>query len=480
MPTFKSSSNKDDYSQSIHSDENQGKGTSEHHEIEQQDPSEMIAEAIPRLTDEEQEVINQRRNSSEFQQELLAMLPSDNSSTELSAEMEAILKAWAKEIEPVLEKSSQGLPLKLKAGIEKRTGIDMSDVIVHYNSNVPTEKGLLAYTKGNHIYLASGQEKHLPHEAWHVVQQKQGRVNPTLFLQKEKFNINSDLENEADTMAPKIDKESKLPTSNLKKVRPPQEETIQPKLTEGALNVVGEQHSISQEDRKAEQKFMTKILGINKKQIWLESEFKLGVPPKGRKKDKRPLADPFELRFLQSLNYAKKITRDNYSFSNRMPNFVETMQQQIQLLKKGKDGLELDGERKAYYYTLLETIKNWSSIDLEECRTQLDGYYEELKTHIANERSILPSSLDEELGIGYERSVDMHKAVQIGADAGMKGVWKVGDQHVQDMQNMDGINYELTDVNEFTAAYLNNTLEPTDEQIEDAKQKIEKRMKKRR
>ncbi|MEM7041075.1 MAG: DUF4157 domain-containing protein [Bacteroidota bacterium] len=33
-----------------------------------------------------------------------------------------------------------------------------------------------AYDQGTDIHIGPGQEKHLPHEAWHVVQQKQGRV----------------------------------------------------------------------------------------------------------------------------------------------------------------------------------------------------------------------------------------------------------------------------------------------------------------
>ena len=37
-----------------------------------------------------------------------------------------------------------------------------------------------AYTQGSEIHLGAGQERHLPHEAWHVVQQAQGRVRPTL------------------------------------------------------------------------------------------------------------------------------------------------------------------------------------------------------------------------------------------------------------------------------------------------------------
>ena len=40
----------------------------------------------------------------------------------------------------------------------------------------------LAYNSGSPIHVAPGQEQHLPHEAWHVVQQKQGRVVPTAQL----------------------------------------------------------------------------------------------------------------------------------------------------------------------------------------------------------------------------------------------------------------------------------------------------------
>lgn len=38
--------------------------------------------------------------------------------------------------------------------------------------------GALAYARGNDVHLAPGQERHLPHEAWHVVQQREGRVAP--------------------------------------------------------------------------------------------------------------------------------------------------------------------------------------------------------------------------------------------------------------------------------------------------------------
>ena len=80
----------------------------------------------------------------------------------------------------------------------------MDDVKVHYNSSQPAQLNALAYAQGTDIHIASGQEKHLAHEAWHVVQQKQGRVKPTLQM-KQGIPVNDDagLENEADVMGAK-------------------------------------------------------------------------------------------------------------------------------------------------------------------------------------------------------------------------------------------------------------------------------------
>jgi hypothetical protein len=94
-----------------------------------------------------------------------------------------------------------GLPDRLKTGIENLSGYSMGDVEVHYNSHKPARLNAHAYAQGTDIYIASGQEQCLPHEAWHVVQQKQGRVNPSMQV-KDKQTINADLglELEADKM----------------------------------------------------------------------------------------------------------------------------------------------------------------------------------------------------------------------------------------------------------------------------------------
>jgi Domain of unknown function (DUF4157) len=97
-----------------------------------------------------------------------------------------------------------GLPDNLKAGVENLSGISLDDVKVHYNSATPAQLNALAYAQGTDIHVAPGQEKYLPHEAWHIVQQKQGRVQPTMQM-KDRVPVNDDqtLEREADVMGAK-------------------------------------------------------------------------------------------------------------------------------------------------------------------------------------------------------------------------------------------------------------------------------------
>lgn len=102
------------------------------------------------------------------------------------------------------EKSNNtGLPNRLKSGIESLSGLSMDHVKVHYNSDKPAQFQAHAYAQGNEIYLGAGQEKHLAHEAWHVVQQAQGRVRPTLQMKAGAVNNDPLLEQEADFMGEK-------------------------------------------------------------------------------------------------------------------------------------------------------------------------------------------------------------------------------------------------------------------------------------
>ena len=133
------------------------------------------------------------------------------------------------ENEPIQKKESssdKSLPGNLRSGLEKLSGIDLSDVSVHKNSEKPQQVGALAYTEGNNIHIAPGQEKHIPHEGWHAVQQKQGRVAPTLQMKTGTLvNDEVGLEKEADIMGSKaLQVGSKTDTVQLKKSNNTQQE----------------------------------------------------------------------------------------------------------------------------------------------------------------------------------------------------------------------------------------------------------------
>jgi hypothetical protein len=107
-----------------------------------------------------------------------------------------------------------GMPDHLKSGIENVSGMDLSGVRVHYNSSKPEQLNALAYAQGSDIHVAPGQEQHLPHEAWHVVQQAQGRVRPTMQARGVAINDDAGLEKEADLLGARAN--TKQPTSSQK------------------------------------------------------------------------------------------------------------------------------------------------------------------------------------------------------------------------------------------------------------------------
>ena len=98
------------------------------------------------------------------------------------------------------EENTTGLPDTLKTGIEILSGISLDNVNVYYHSPQPPRVQALAYTQGTNIHVGPGQEKHLAHEAWHIVQQKQGRVKPTMQAKGVTVNNEQALEQEADVM----------------------------------------------------------------------------------------------------------------------------------------------------------------------------------------------------------------------------------------------------------------------------------------
>jgi len=101
-----------------------------------------------------------------------------------------------------------GLPDEVRSGLEALSGMDLSNVRVHRNSPKPRQLQAHAYTEGDDIHVAPGQDRHLPHEGWHVVQQRQGRVAPTGEVAGKPLNDDPGLEREAEKMGSRAKRRS--------------------------------------------------------------------------------------------------------------------------------------------------------------------------------------------------------------------------------------------------------------------------------
>ena len=107
--------------------------------------------------------------------------------------------AVRKEKSSARKENHTGIPTQLKERMEQSTGLSFDDVRVHYNSDLPARLDALAYTRGNQVEIGPGQERHLPHELGHVVQQKLGAVRANaMHSSGVALNTDAGLEHQAD------------------------------------------------------------------------------------------------------------------------------------------------------------------------------------------------------------------------------------------------------------------------------------------
>lgn len=116
----------------------------------------------------------------------------------------------------ISERDHGNLPCGLKVAMEAITGENLQRVRVHYNSPKPAKVQAHAYAQGLDIYLAPGQEHHLPHELGHVVQQLKGMVNPTRQLNGLDINDDERLEQHATLLGEQALKRAGLSLMNVK------------------------------------------------------------------------------------------------------------------------------------------------------------------------------------------------------------------------------------------------------------------------
>ncbi|WP_281987723.1 DUF4157 domain-containing protein [Aquimarina aggregata] len=380
-------------------------------------------------------------------------------------------------INPIQRKVNKtGLPDNLKSGIENLSGYSMDDVKVHYNSRKPAQLQAHAYAQGTDIHIGPGQQKHLPHEAWHVVQQKQGRVKPTKQL-KSKVNINDDigLEKEADVMGMKaisagettrralsqVTEGGHIPTK-VKGESVFQLLAIQP----GQFNMVGEHHTKTKSRQRNENYFAdTHMLTIKRETDykWQDTDGKHifgdptyirlrryalilislcdnlqenvdGVGNEQRMKDWKHYKKEFDLQLIRYIQYDGKLPSE----IGRVNDPNNTRRGEIKRIYDGITNLISDMER------VEEAYAEWKAYNAEETAGTADpmvkGLYRvKFITYCSDVKDIL-AGLKNDVGLTHvtgdqldqDRSIEMHKMAQSRHRDPV--LWIVGEWHIQDIR----------------------------------------------
>lgn len=373
--------------------------------------------------------------------------------------------------------NNTGLPDNLKSGIESLSGMSMDHVKVHYNSAKPAQLQAHAYAQGSEIQLAPGQETHLPHEAWHVVQQARGRVRPTMQMKGNALvNDDAGLEREADLMGSKAVSAGQLVAQKVAlstSLAPAANVVQRAELASDKLNVAGENHGVSGGRRPQEAAYSTEMTGGG---YWTEAQFKVsGVS--------NVSADDFELRAKNLIAFGKEanlgywITVDSDALvAGLISNKIDIATLELPLTLFRPDELELYKDHipvqvyNEYNETLLNkggtftkcigTIKTtlaeytttgearWRGKLLEAVQLyQILFSLVDIQINQVMEALAIVSSAD----VSLQRSGKMHVAAN--GRAATLGLWKVGDKHTQDMVGMNPKSYKHLLVGDFDAGY---------------------------
>ena len=110
------------------------------------------------------------------------------------------------------QSSNSSSPPLLQRLTEAFGGHDLSNVNIHKDSPKAPEVGAVAFAQGNDVHFAPGKfnpesssgRQLIGHELAHVVQQREGRVQPTGSVNGLPLNDSKSLESEADDMGRKF------------------------------------------------------------------------------------------------------------------------------------------------------------------------------------------------------------------------------------------------------------------------------------
>lgn len=371
-----------------------------------------------------------------------------------------------------------GLPDALKTGVESLSGMAMDHVQVHYNSALPARLNARAYAQGGDIHLAPGQERHLPHEAWHVVQQARGRVQPTMQMNDGvPVNDDQELEHEADVMGAHAAAGAASDSRQDARSDPMRQDggVMQAKpLNPDKLNVAGETHEESKPLRAKERQYAEeKTGGIYR----TEGEFKVASSIVATER----FGDPMLLRveMLLAIQKEKVLSQLLEPFAaGKVPAKLGGLGDPAGLWAafKGEYKKQLDEIALALRLASHEAAEQEQAGKAEATHAALVQLSNGLPTSVLADvgstivpelRKIIAGFASDVLGLADirpEATVStLRSAAMQGAAADnaarwvgrQKGVWKVGNEHVAEIAaDKQGERYELLTKVEFNADFL--------------------------
>ena len=340
--------------------------------------------------------------------------------------------------------NNTGMPDNLKSGIESLSGFSMDDVRVHYNSSKPATVQALAYTQGTDIHVAPGQEKHLPHEAWHVAQQMAGRVSPTTNINGMPVNDNVALEHEADVMGEKATKQTsslqlKKTHENIHLQKNVSQLTIGTRLELNQLNVVGERHDETDGREKDEIDYATFLFGPG--HYWNEYQFRLDSGEYGDSPKYRVIHAFYYLKKIMFILFEKilnqeQITGDAMELIKR---FYSDIINEAPYAKKRRD-IENEVLTEIQFEKIIEfakcAFKNAERIfkSLPQIPFGFQRFKNDFTTYTDSiEKLFVLRTRQSSDSISKKRSIKMHRAANTAMEQGKYGIWKIGDDHVNDI-----------------------------------------------
>jgi hypothetical protein len=238
-------------------------------------------------------------------------------------------------------------------------------------------------------------------------------------------------------------------------------------LVPGKLNVAGENHDDSKARREPERRYSTAYTNGG---YWREGEFRAVVPFWEKLFSNPKLGDPLLLRAEFIVGQLKEKTLPLYL--QPIANGEVPIDMQVGPLALAWEVVQekllkdIGQVRNAVDRALDDPGERDEAQRALQFKGQLETIIEDLKGD-ATAAAVLPSvqraikTFEDDVArreatqdqAMMARSVAMHKAAKSAHAAGLTGLWKVGDQHIEQMRTQQAVKYELLTKAEFNADF---------------------------